>query len=87
MKFGIGRATSDTAHEIRDGKITREEGIALVKKYDEEFPSLYLKEILDFLSLTESEYMKIIENWRNKDLWVFKSNKWVLKNPIWGATE
>ena len=25
IKFGIGRTTSDAAHEIRDGKITREE--------------------------------------------------------------
>ena len=24
IKFGIGRATSDSAHEIRDGKISRE---------------------------------------------------------------
>ena len=29
LKFGFGRATSDAAHEIRDGLITREEGIAL----------------------------------------------------------
>ena len=41
IKFGIGRATSDSAHEIRDEKITREEGIALVKKYDDEFPDKY----------------------------------------------
>ena len=32
IKFGIGRCTSDTAHEIRDGKITREEGIALPRE-------------------------------------------------------
>ena len=30
-KFGIGRATSDSAHEIRDGKISREEAVYLVK--------------------------------------------------------
>ena len=29
IKFGIGRATSDAAHEIRDGHITREEGVAI----------------------------------------------------------
>ena len=32
IKFGIGRATSDAAHEVREGHITREEGIELVKK-------------------------------------------------------
>ena len=38
IKFGIGRATSETAHEIRDNLISKEEGINLVKKYDGEFP-------------------------------------------------
>ena len=41
IKFGLGRATSDAAHEIRDGHLTREEGAALVKRYDGEFPDKY----------------------------------------------
>ena len=27
IKFGFGRATDDAAHEIRDGHITRDEGV------------------------------------------------------------
>ena len=42
IKFGIGRATYDASQEIRNGKITRDEGIALVKKFDEEFPKKIL---------------------------------------------
>ena len=34
IKFGLGRATSDAAHEIRDGRLTREKGVALVHQYD-----------------------------------------------------
>ena len=34
IKFGIGRTTSDSAHEIRDNKITREEGVALQVEQD-----------------------------------------------------
>ena len=37
-KFGIGRATADAAQEIRSGDITRDEGVALVRRYDGEFP-------------------------------------------------
>ena len=40
IKFGIGRATSDAAHEVRDGKITREEAVYLVNKYDGEFQKM-----------------------------------------------
>jgi len=34
IKFGIGRATSDAAHEVRDGHLTREEAVQLVGKFD-----------------------------------------------------
>ena len=39
IKYGFGRATSDAAHEIRDGHIDRDEAIALVRRYDGEFPA------------------------------------------------
>ena len=48
IKFGLGRCSEDTAHEIRDGHITREEGIKLMKKFEGEFPKKYFKEFLEF---------------------------------------
>ena len=56
IKFGIGRATYDAAQEIRSEDITRDEGIALVKKYDGEFPSRFAEEIYAYLSLPEHEF-------------------------------
>lgn len=58
IKFGIGRASYDAAQEIRSGDITRDEGIALVKKYDGEFPERFFDEILRYLSIPESEFPK-----------------------------
>ncbi|EKD70107.1 MAG: hypothetical protein ACD_46C00634G0005, partial [uncultured bacterium] len=55
-KFGIGRATYDAAQEIRSGDITREEGVALVKRYDQEFPSRFSDEIFCYLSINEKEF-------------------------------
>jgi len=83
IKFGIGRATSDTAHEIRDGKITREEGIALVKKYDGEFPGKYFQEFLEYCSLTEDEVQEAIDSWRSDHLWEKSSVGWRLKHAVW----
>ncbi len=51
IKFGLGRASYDAAQEIRSGDIDREEGIALVQKFDHEFPSRFFEEILRYLSL------------------------------------
>ena len=83
IKFGIGRATSDSAHEIRDEKITREEGIALVKKYDDEFPNKYYKLFLEYCDMDESEFNEIIDSWRSDHIWKKVNNKWMLKKPIW----
>lgn len=56
VKFGIGRATYDAAQEIRNNEITREEGVALVKKYDGEFPERFTDEIFKYLSIPEKEF-------------------------------
>ena len=55
-KFGIGRATYDAAQEVRSGDITREEGVALVKRFDGEFPERFAEEIFRYLSLPEKEF-------------------------------
>ncbi|MDP1604367.1 MAG: N-acetyl sugar amidotransferase [Legionella sp.] len=83
IKFGIGRTTSDTAHEIRDGKITREEGIALVKRYDGEFPKKYLTEFLDYCAISEEDFYNVVDSWRSHHLWKNNNGIWQLKNPIW----
>ncbi|MDC7700856.1 N-acetyl sugar amidotransferase [Vogesella indigofera] len=83
IKFGIGRATSDTAHEIRDGKITREEGIALVKRYDHEFPKKYYKEFLEYCSITDEQVQAVIDSWRSDHIWKKEGDEWKLRHPIW----
>ncbi len=83
IKFGIGRATYDSAHEIRDEKITREEGVALVKKYDDEFPKRYFIETLQYLDINEDEFWEVIDSWRSPHIWKKENNQWTLKNKIW----
>ena len=82
IKFGIGRATSDAAHEIRDGKITREEGISLVKQYDGEFPAKHYKEFLEYCGMTNAQFQTIVDSWRAPHIWEH-DGKWELRNPIW----
>ena len=56
MKFGVGRATYDASQEIRSGDINREEGVALVKKFDGEYPKRFLPELLEYLSINKKEF-------------------------------
>jgi len=83
IKFGIARATSDTAHEIRDGHITRDEGIALVKRFDGEFPERYFKTFLNYCNISEDFFHNVIDSWRSPHLWKKVNGNWVLKKPIW----
>ena len=56
IKYGIGRTSYDAAQEIRNEEITREEGVALCKRYDGEFPTRFEQEIWDYLSLDERHF-------------------------------
>ncbi len=83
IKFGIGRCTSDTAHEIRDGLIDREEGSMLVKQFDGEYPSKCIDEFCSFTNRTKREVDEVIEEWRSDHIWEKKGDTWKLKNAIW----
>jgi len=81
-KFGIGRATSDAAHQIRDGIISRDEGVDLVQKYDGEFPNLYLKDSLEYLDMDMDVLTNIIDKFRRLIVWKKNNNTWELRNQV-----
>jgi N-acetyl sugar amidotransferase len=93
IKFGIGRATYDAAQEIRNDDITREEGVALVKKFDGEFPDRFADEIFKYLSIPEKEFPTASNMFEqpiiDKDYYMsladqFRSpHLWKLENGTW----
>ena len=83
VKFGFGRATRDSCRMIQNHQMTREKGIELARKYDNEFPSKDFDEVLSFLDLKENEFEKIVNKHRNEEIWkAGLSNKWELINSI-----
>jgi N-acetyl sugar amidotransferase len=82
IKFGIGRATYDASQEIRNNKITRDEGINLVKKFDGEFPKTYFKDFLDYIKISEDEFLTKIDKLRSPHLWEKANDQWKLKQSI-----
>lgn len=83
IKFGIARATSDAAHEVRDGHITREEAVALVQRYDGEFPQKYFPEFLEYLNITEDDFWSVVDSWRQPHIWEKDGNDWRLKHAVY----
>ena len=82
VKFGIGRATYDAAQEIRNGHITRDEGVSLVRTYDGEFPEKYFQEFLDYCSITEDQFWSIINTNRSPHLWIKERDQWRLRYQV-----
>lgn len=83
IKFGIGRCTSDAAHEIRDGHITREEGVELVRQFDGEFPQKYYEEFKAYTELTDEQIHAVLDNFRSPHLWEKTPAGWRLKHAVW----
>jgi len=98
IKFGIGRATYDAAQEIRSGEITREEGVALVRRFDGEWPSRFENELMRYLSVTEEfgevqrefanpmlspeSFKEMADQFRSPHLWKKDNGEWVLRKTV-----
>ena len=80
IKFGQGRAMNDVNRDIRDGFISREEGIELINKYDGEFPIKYFQEVLDYMEISEERYWEVLDNARSPHLWEKLNGEWQLKH-------
>ena len=81
LKFGYGRATDDASIEIRHGRLTREEGIKLVERYDSKRPES-LEKYLEFLEIKEEDFFKLIDPMRDLSIWEKNGNNWILKDSV-----
>jgi N-acetyl sugar amidotransferase len=68
LKFGYGRATDDASMEIRHGRMTREEGIEMVRRYDAKEPDS-LSFYCDFLGISVGEFYALVDNARDPQIW------------------
>ena len=82
VKFGIGRATYDASQEIRNRHITREEGQALIKKFDGEFPDRYFGEVMEHIGLDPDRFHELCDRFRSPHLWVKDDGQWRLRHTV-----
>ena len=82
IKFGHGRAMSDSCSEVRHGHINKDEGKILINKFDGEYPQKYENEFYEYISMNKNEFLSLCDEFRPKHLWEKKSNRWVLKKTL-----
>ncbi len=83
IKFGYGSTTDRASLDIRAGKITRQEAIALVKEFDGLCAERFVKSYCDYLHISINEFRKLVEAYRGNMWKKYRGNKWRLENPIW----
>jgi len=80
MKFGLGRCSRDAQQDIRRNHITRDEGVALVRRYDHEFPARQFRWFLEYLGITEAFFWEVMDYYRER------SNVWERSGGDWRLT-
>jgi len=84
LKFGFSRASDIASLHVRRGRISRQDGLEIVRKHDGKFPWTYLgkplEEILAPLELTVEEFVHICDRFTNKKLFVTDSRGNLVKD-------
>ena len=67
-KLGFGFVTDEVCEDIRSGRLSREEAIKLVEKYDGKCDERYIREFCDYIDVTIEEFWRVVDRFVNKEL-------------------
>lgn len=82
IKMGYGFTTDEVCADIWAGRLTREEGIEMLRKYDGKCHPKYIKQFCDYIDITMDEFWNVVEKFRGP---MWKKNhlgEWILDSPI-----
>lgn len=81
-KYGFARTTDVVRYWIRSGRISKEEGIRLIRENDHKIDQKVLEDFLQFTGYTYKEFWSIVDKFYNKDIFKKVDGQWRLKDPI-----
>ncbi|MDD5005747.1 MAG: N-acetyl sugar amidotransferase [Candidatus Omnitrophica bacterium] len=79
LKFGFGRATSDACIDVRRGALDRKQALALVRRYDGEYPEQLIGKFVEYFRITRKEFDDVLDKFANKDVLEKVNGIWKLK--------
>lgn len=87
IKFGLGRASYDSSQEIRNRHLTRDEAVALVKRFDGEFPIKYFNGIMKHIGMEPERFYQLCDEFRSPHLWERRGDDWKLRHQVQNLPE
>lgn len=70
VKYGFGRATDHACIDIRNGRLTREEALELVRQHDGKYPWLSVRAFSEYAGLPLEEIDRVLDSFTNPMLFV-----------------
>ena len=83
VKFGFGETTEHTSYDVRDGRMSREEAAALVKRLDGKCNPRFIEDFCSWIGISTDKFWEVANSYRG-DMWYKnKQDKWHINKPIW----
>lgn len=80
VKYGFGRTTDHACIDIRNNRLTREDGIKLVKEFEGKYPHKSIKAFMEYSGLSKKEIDRIIDSYTNTLLFKQDNNGNLLRD-------
>ena len=85
-KFGFTRLFDNLSIEIRNGRITRDQAIGVVRELGDQTPHDDIERFCGFVGITNGKFFELIEKFRNTNVWTKRDGKWMIEDfliPDW----
>lgn len=83
VKLGFGSTTEFVCYDLRAGRVTREEAVALVHAFDGKFPIDQAVDYCRWVGISEEDFWDTVNRFRGK-MWEREgASHWKMIDPIW----
>ena len=81
-KFGFTRVFDNLSIEIRNGRLTRQQALDIVRTRGDQTPHEDIDKFCAFLGITTRQFFDVVEKFRNPSIWVQRRGRWMIEGFI-----
>lgn len=81
-KFGFTRLFDNLSQEIRNGNMTRNDAVEVIRGMGDPAPRDDIGKLCEFLSISEDHFFEVIEAFRNADVWTNEGGVWRINDFV-----
>lgn len=86
LKHGYSKVVDHATRELRFGRLTRTEAIALVRRYQDVYPA-DLPAFLQWIGMDEATFFQHVDRHRDPRVWENTASGWVLRHSVTDSPE